>query len=330
MLDVYILIMAILIPLFSLLQMSFADYNSINTLLQHARPNQRPSNSGPSTNTTPNNHHVNYGYTKPQGLQQPWDTTCARIPSWMDMIPSIALNTATSHTASKGFTDMHRVDYTTRRYGLAPCAFQPVSFAVYHPLQLSGYPDTPYFPPDSYVRTHGTPLDTPPTPCTSSGYSTMPQHTIQPNPSKTSSPSTSKPKRKQRRPKPTQEPIQCLVNRNEKPFTCSICNHSFRLQIHLTRHAKHCSAETRIYQCYTCSKKFSHRSTLRSHMNTHTGVTPYMCRECGQEFKDRSTRNKHERTHNVVAKFQCELCDYRSNTMTNIKRHVGVHHPSSV
>jgi hypothetical protein len=51
--------------------------------------------------------------------------------------------------------------------------------------------------------------------------------------------------------------------------------------------------------CTTCSKRFNRPSSLRIHVNTHTGATPFRCPwpNCGREFNVNSNMRRHYRNH---------------------------------
>ncbi|KAJ3795350.1 hypothetical protein GGU11DRAFT_233218 [Lentinula aff. detonsa] len=51
--------------------------------------------------------------------------------------------------------------------------------------------------------------------------------------------------------------------------------------------------------CNTCHKRFNRPSSLRIHMNTHTGATPFRCPfpKCGREFNVNSNMRRHYRNH---------------------------------
>ncbi|KAJ3716422.1 hypothetical protein C8R42DRAFT_724891 [Lentinula raphanica] len=51
--------------------------------------------------------------------------------------------------------------------------------------------------------------------------------------------------------------------------------------------------------CNTCHKRFNRPSSLRIHMNTHTGATPFRCPYpgCGREFNVNSNMRRHYRNH---------------------------------
>ncbi|KAF9037067.1 hypothetical protein BJ165DRAFT_1353811, partial [Panaeolus papilionaceus] len=51
--------------------------------------------------------------------------------------------------------------------------------------------------------------------------------------------------------------------------------------------------------CPTCNKRFNRPSSLRIHVNTHTGATPFRCPwpNCGREFNVNSNMRRHYRNH---------------------------------
>ncbi|TFK34362.1 hypothetical protein BDQ12DRAFT_689885 [Crucibulum laeve] len=53
--------------------------------------------------------------------------------------------------------------------------------------------------------------------------------------------------------------------------------------------------------CPTCLKRFNRPSSLRIHVNTHTGATPFRCPwpNCGREFNVNSNMRRHYRNHNT-------------------------------
>lgn len=62
-----------------------------------------------------------------------------------------------------------------------------------------------------------------------------------------------------------------IHNNNNKPFTCDICNESFKYRMHLLRHKKKHISEDK-FVCDFCSQKFSKCLNLKHHMKMmHTG-----------------------------------------------------------
>ncbi|KAK0221233.1 hypothetical protein EDD85DRAFT_960401 [Armillaria nabsnona] len=57
--------------------------------------------------------------------------------------------------------------------------------------------------------------------------------------------------------------------------------------------------EGKKHVCTTCHKRFNRPSSLRIHINTHTGATPFRCPfpGCGREFNVNSNMRRHYRNH---------------------------------
>ncbi|KAJ7747434.1 hypothetical protein DFH07DRAFT_747799 [Mycena maculata] len=57
--------------------------------------------------------------------------------------------------------------------------------------------------------------------------------------------------------------------------------------------------EGKKHVCLTCSKRFNRPSSLRIHVNTHTGATPFRCPHpnCGRAFNVNSNMRRHFRNH---------------------------------
>ncbi|KAJ6460190.1 hypothetical protein C8R45DRAFT_842854 [Mycena sanguinolenta] len=59
------------------------------------------------------------------------------------------------------------------------------------------------------------------------------------------------------------------------------------------------SSEGKKHVCPNCSKRFNRPSSLRIHLNTHTGATPFRCPHpsCGRAFNVNSNMRRHFRNH---------------------------------
>ncbi|KIP10881.1 hypothetical protein PHLGIDRAFT_64854 [Phlebiopsis gigantea 11061_1 CR5-6] len=62
------------------------------------------------------------------------------------------------------------------------------------------------------------------------------------------------------------------------------------------------------YECSWCGKGFTRPSSLKIHMNTHTGERPYVCpfEGCGRSFSVQSNMRRHARVHTRNADSQAD------------------------
>lgn len=69
------------------------------------------------------------------------------------------------------------------------------------------------------------------------------------------------------------------VQPNEKPFSCNLCNKSYKRKHALVAHTVVHTNE-RPYSCDVCSKSFARRRYLALHNLTHTKEKSYHCDVC--------------------------------------------------
>ncbi|XP_077460653.1 uncharacterized protein LOC144077073 [Stigmatopora argus] len=77
--------------------------------------------------------------------------------------------------------------------------------------------------------------------------------------------------------------------------------------------------------CGQCGKYFSHRSNLKAHLETHTGVRPFCCSLCGRSFSKLSNLKAHHRIHTGERPYSCLACGKRFTQKFNLKRHQSTH-----
>ncbi|TCD71247.1 hypothetical protein EIP91_011725 [Steccherinum ochraceum] len=67
-------------------------------------------------------------------------------------------------------------------------------------------------------------------------------------------------------------------------------------------------AQPHRYECTYCGKGFTRPSSLKIHINTHTGEKPYLCpyEGCGRSFSVQSNMRRHARVHTRNAESQPE------------------------
>uniref|UniRef100_A0A3B1ILP3 Zinc finger and BTB domain containing 32 n=1 Tax=Astyanax mexicanus TaxID=7994 RepID=A0A3B1ILP3_ASTMX len=78
------------------------------------------------------------------------------------------------------------------------------------------------------------------------------------------------------------------------------------------------------YQCKHCSKRFSLKHQLDTHLRVHT-EKPFECRLCGQRSRDYSAMIKHLRTHGGATPYQCTLCLEFCSSLATMQKHLKSH-----
>ncbi|KAK2820222.1 hypothetical protein Q5P01_023181 [Channa striata] len=109
-------------------------------------------------------------------------------------------------------------------------------------------------------------------------------------------------------------------NKEERPFTCNICNRSYRHAGSLLNHKN--THKTGHFCCTFCSKPFTNPMALRNHTRIHTQKKKYVCLTCGKAFRLASILHNHQRVHNRVAShLRCPACGKSFQGRSGLKRH---------
>ncbi|KAJ0051014.1 hypothetical protein NL108_012153 [Boleophthalmus pectinirostris] len=117
---------------------------------------------------------------------------------------------------------------------------------------------------------------------------------------------------------------QIMALTAEKPFICPFCSKGFTRKDHLSSHL---SAHTgdKQFDCPQCDAKFNLKQSLERHMTVHSGEKPFKCPDCKKGFTRNSTLKLHMRTHTGEKPFSCSECDAKFNRKENFLRHLTVH-----
>ena len=82
-------------------------------------------------------------------------------------------------------------------------------------------------------------------------------------------------------------------------LSCKHCQKTFKAQYHLEGHERrmHQLDSEKRYQCSypNCTRGFTNRHSLESHMNCHLGLKPYQCDICETRFQNSSNKRAHMR-----------------------------------
>uniref|UniRef100_A0A8D3ALN0 Zinc finger protein 646 n=1 Tax=Scophthalmus maximus TaxID=52904 RepID=A0A8D3ALN0_SCOMX len=115
-------------------------------------------------------------------------------------------------------------------------------------------------------------------------------------------------------------PTNTSPNKEARPFTCNICNRSYRHAGSLLNHKN--THKTGQFSCTFCSKPFTNPMALRNHTRIHTQKKKYVCLTCGKAFRLASILHNHQRVHNRVAShFSCPACGKNFQGRSGLKRH---------
>lgn len=77
------------------------------------------------------------------------------------------------------------------------------------------------------------------------------------------------------------------------------CGKVFGQMHHLKRHIQQIHTNERPYTCSFCNNSFKNPYTLKCHIRIHTGERPYVCEEpgCGKAFNQKGAFNVHKKRH---------------------------------
>jgi len=122
--------------------------------------------------------------------------------------------------------------------------------------------------------------------------------------------------------------IKLLHSKGEKKssFLCTFetCSKSFSTKQHLKSHiCVHTGIKP--YNCDKCSKSFSSKHQLKIHIHVHTGVKPYKCDSCQKTFATKQHLQTHKTIHSGIRSYKCDKCPKAFTRKQHLKTHKLIH-----
>lgn len=106
--------------------------------------------------------------------------------------------------------------------------------------------------------------------------------------------------------------IQHTEEGQERPFSCTICNKTFRAEKHGQRHYESVHDPKNkgvVYQCEDCPAQFYRQRELKEHWFVHYTGLIFQCETCLKMFKTKRLLMAHGAVHNEVSEnFPCDFC----------------------
>ncbi|TPX59302.1 hypothetical protein SpCBS45565_g07784 [Spizellomyces sp. 'palustris'] len=94
----------------------------------------------------------------------------------------------------------------------------------------------------------------------------------------------------------------------------------------VTTHHNGTTKHSKLYRCPSpnCSKMFTRRYNLQSHMRCHSGERPFVCRYCGTTFSRKHDLRRHTRSlHSEDRPHHCGFCSLSFARSDALKRHLA-------
>ncbi|XP_060081464.1 zinc finger protein 28-like [Ylistrum balloti] len=113
-------------------------------------------------------------------------------------------------------------------------------------------------------------------------------------------------------------------NSKEKIFNCDTCSKTFTRRSTWRHHIK-IHVDDKFKECKICGKKLKFSGNMLSHLKTHTGDRPFKCEFCEKTFTRAASLYTHVRSHTGEKAFLCEICGKGFADKSHYRRHLRIH-----
>ncbi|OWF43993.1 zinc finger protein 480-like [Mizuhopecten yessoensis] len=113
-------------------------------------------------------------------------------------------------------------------------------------------------------------------------------------------------------------------NSKVKVFNCDTCSKTFTRKSTWRHHVK-IHVDDKFKECKVCGKKLKFSGNMLSHLKTHTGDRPFKCEFCEKTFTRAASLYTHVRSHTGEKAFLCEICGKGFADKSHYRRHLRIH-----
>lgn len=82
------------------------------------------------------------------------------------------------------------------------------------------------------------------------------------------------------------------------------------------------SHSSRYYKCDICTREFTQKGNLKTHLMTHSGEKPYKCPTCDKTFTQKGNLDTHVKIHTETKDHRCDWCQRGFTQRGNLKTHI--------
>ncbi|XP_020277918.1 zinc finger protein 701-like isoform X3 [Pseudomyrmex gracilis] len=115
------------------------------------------------------------------------------------------------------------------------------------------------------------------------------------------------------------------IHTGARPYTCHVCDKSFRSASGLNRHVRDVHDGVKNFACDVCDRRFASRTSRDEHRQTHTDERPHVCEICGKSFKQKASLHVHRLYHSQILPHCCNFCGRGFHRKQELEKHVSWH-----